>query len=143
MILCKRIVIAALTFAPAVAMATPAAGKAGTFYTTGGRTKLAMTTLSITPTSMKVRLTDATKLAFARRSTTVTLYRSTTAPASGWAAYEAEATKSHPGIDMTIEHKALAGGHGLVGMNLTAWDPLLGGPLDYGMHFQLAGRGLK
>ena len=141
MTVCKRILIASLAFAPSIALASPAAGKAGTFVTTGGRTKLAMTTLAVTPTTMKVRLTDSTKMAFNGTTRTVTLVKQR-GGVPGWTAYGADATKGHPGIDMTIQDKALAGGHGIVGMNLTAWDPLLGGPKDYGIHFQLAGKGI-
>ena len=85
---------------------------------------------------MKVRLTDGT-------STTVTLAGRHGSASGERTALEAAATKRHPCIELTNEYEALAGGHGIVGIDLTAWDALLEDPKDYGFHFQLAGQGGK
>ena len=135
----KHVLALCLAAAPAVALAAPPASL-GTFHTTGGQTKLRMDVLSHDGATMKVRLSDPTKIAFnaARRSETLVLHRDR-GGSPGWTAYASRETKGKDLVHVTIENAALAGKHGKVGMELNQWDPLLDGTKSYGYHFQLAG----
>lgn len=137
----KNTLLALMLLAPGAAMAGAPAAPAGVFHTTGGQHKLQMQTLSVTPTGMKVRFTDSTKVAFngRQRSATVTLRRmQDTGSANDWARYEGQSKAGRWGFDMTMQKKALTGARGaIIGLGLTQWDGLLGGPRDYSIHFQL------